>query len=128
MQFLRGHDALMRLSVAPRRPTAWRSLWWTSPRGRRAELALKLADRRKDEFLATLAHELRNLADADSPRPPEPRAWQGVTDAQRRWSNEIINRQTQHMAMLPGRPAGPVADYAGHARGAQGFRRAAADG
>jgi signal transduction histidine kinase/CheY-like chemotaxis protein len=42
-------------------------LWWTAQgvsrqarAARRAEQALREADRRKDEFLATLAHELRN--------------------------------------------------------------------
>jgi PAS domain S-box-containing protein len=35
-------------------------LVWDVTAGKRAEEALRLADRRKDEFLATLAHELRN--------------------------------------------------------------------
>jgi PAS domain S-box-containing protein len=36
------------------------SYYFDSTRLRKAELALREADRRKDEFLATLAHELRN--------------------------------------------------------------------
>ena len=61
--------------------------------------ALREADRRKDEFLATLAHELRNpLAPirqaARLSRSPQ------ATDAQRRWSQEVIERQVQHMALL----------------------------
>ena len=61
--------------------------------------ALREADRRKDEFLATLAHELRNpLAPirqaARLSRSP------GATDAQRRWSQEVIERQVQQMALL----------------------------
>jgi len=57
------------------------------------------ADRRKDEFLATLAHELRN------PLAP---IRQGVrvarsaaaSEAQVRWSHEVIERQVGHMALL----------------------------
>jgi len=57
------------------------------------------ADLRKDEFLATLAHELRN------PLAP---IRQGVriarsasaTEAQIRWSHEVIERQVKHMALL----------------------------
>jgi PAS domain S-box-containing protein len=61
--------------------------------------ALHEADRRKDEFLATLAHELRN------PLAPIRQAArlsrsQQATDAQRRWSQEVIERQVQHMALL----------------------------
>jgi PAS domain S-box-containing protein len=64
---------------------------------KRAETALREADRRKDEFLATLAHELRNplapirnglallrLAGAEAPA--------GVTD--------MLERQVQHLVRL----------------------------
>ena len=65
----------------------------------RAEEALRAGDRQKDEFLATLAHELRNpLAPirqaamlANAPR---------ATEAQRQWSQGVIDRQVRHMALL----------------------------
>jgi PAS domain S-box-containing protein len=66
---------------------------------RAAEEALRHADQRKDEFLATLAHELRNplapirQAAALSQMPT-------ATSAQVRWSLELIDRQVKHMAML----------------------------
>jgi len=66
---------------------------------KRNEQALQDADRRKDEFLATLAHELRNplapirQAALISKAPT-------ATDAQKRWSHEVIDRQVQHMALL----------------------------
>jgi PAS domain S-box-containing protein len=64
-----------------------------------AEEALLESDRRKDEFLATLAHELRNplapirqaVVIAQSPN---------ATDAQRDWCHEVISRQVQNMALL----------------------------
>jgi signal transduction histidine kinase len=57
------------------------------------------ADRRKDEFLATLAHELRN------PLAPIRQAAtiarnEKATDAQKRWSHNVIERQVQHMSLL----------------------------
>src|SRR5690606_13230235 len=65
---------------------------------RSAEAALRVADRRKDEFLATLAHELRNplapmvnsLSMMNGPESTEaaPRA------------KEIIQRQLAHMVRL----------------------------
>ncbi len=63
------------------------------------ELALLEADRRKDEFLATLAHELRNplapirnavrILDSDS-----------ADELQRKWGREVIARQVQRMSLL----------------------------
>ncbi len=76
------------------------AVWFTNITGhKKYEDTLRAADRRKDEFLATLAHELRN------PLAP---IRQGVliaaaansTDAQRRWSHAIIERQVQHMSLL----------------------------
>ena len=64
-----------------------------------AEAALREADRRKDEFLATLAHELRNplapirQAALISKAPT-------ATEAQKRWSSDVISRQVQHMSLL----------------------------
>ncbi len=66
---------------------------------KRQERMIIEADRRKDEFLATLAHELRN------PLAPirmaatlfgSPRA----TDQQKERSQQIIERQVTHMALL----------------------------
>jgi signal transduction histidine kinase len=65
----------------------------------RAEASLRDTDRRKDEFLATLAHELRN------PLAPIRQAVTisrnpAATDAQKSWSHEVITRQVQHMSLL----------------------------
>ena len=63
------------------------------------ERELLEADRRKDEFLATLAHELRN------PLAPIRQAAtilrnENAGDAQKRWSSNVIERQVQHMSVL----------------------------
>jgi signal transduction histidine kinase len=65
----------------------------------RAEAALRENDRRKDEFLATLAHELRNpLAPirqaAVISRSP------GASEQQKAWSHDVITRQVQNMSLL----------------------------
>jgi signal transduction histidine kinase/ActR/RegA family two-component response regulator len=57
------------------------------------------ADRRKDEFLATLAHELRN------PLAPVVQSIRIARSAnasadQVRWAHAVIERQVQHMALL----------------------------
>ena len=76
------------------------AVWFADITQRKAqERALVEADRRKDEFLATLAHELRNpLAPirqaASIARNPN------ASEAQRRWSNNVIERQVQHMSLL----------------------------
>jgi signal transduction histidine kinase len=64
-----------------------------------ATQALKDADRRKDEFLATLAHELRNpLAPirqaATLARSPQ------VDAGRRGWALDVIERQSSHMSLL----------------------------
>ena len=76
------------------------ALWFTDITTRKNdERVLQDADRRKDEFLATLAHELRNplapirQASAVSRLPQ-------ATEAQKRWSHEVIERQVRHMALL----------------------------
>jgi signal transduction histidine kinase/CheY-like chemotaxis protein len=63
------------------------------------EIELRDADRRKDEFLAILAHELRNpLAPirqvaALFTKPT-------LTETQRQWCMEVIERQVRHMSVL----------------------------
>jgi PAS domain S-box-containing protein len=76
------------------------AIWFTDITERKKqEEALKIADRRKDEFLATLAHELRN------PLAPIRQAVMiarsaHVAEAKRAWSHDIIERQVQNMALL----------------------------
>jgi signal transduction histidine kinase len=65
----------------------------------RAETALKEADRHKDEFLAVLAHELRN------PLSPIRNAVEimrrsALTDPQLAWSRDVIERQVKHLTRL----------------------------
>jgi signal transduction histidine kinase len=64
----------------------------------RAEDALKEADRRKDEFLAMLAHELRN------PLAPILNALylmrMDLSAHQQIWSREVIERQLSHLTRL----------------------------
>ena len=64
-----------------------------------AQAALREADQRKDQFLATLAHELRN------PLAPIRTAAQMLTvpnlaDEQLSWACQVIHRQVKHMARL----------------------------
>jgi len=63
------------------------------------QAALKAADRRKDEFLATLAHEMRN------PLAPIRHAVKvleatGLEASQYDWAREVIGRQVRRMALL----------------------------
>jgi len=65
----------------------------------RADEALEEADRRKDEFLATLAHELRN------PLAPIRNAvhilqLRGPASTELVWASDVIDRQVQHMARM----------------------------
>jgi PAS domain S-box-containing protein len=63
------------------------------------EEALREADRRKDEFLATLAHELRN------PLTPIRHAvklldGEAAGESRQQWAREVIARQLQRMALM----------------------------
>ena len=66
---------------------------------REAEQSLRESDRRKDEFLAMLAHELRN------PLAPIRNAAHvlkvaGPLDDRQQWAREVIERQTQQLTRL----------------------------
>lgn len=63
------------------------------------EQLLRDADRRKDEFIATLAHELRNLL-APIRQAAHLSSANGASEEQKRWGNELIDRQVRHMALL----------------------------
>jgi signal transduction histidine kinase/ActR/RegA family two-component response regulator len=93
-----GTEQWFRCVASPMRGSV--ALWFTDiTRRKNDERLLREADRRKDEFLATLAHELRNplapirQASAISRLPQ-------ATEAQKRWSHEVIERQVRHMALL----------------------------
>jgi PAS domain S-box-containing protein len=66
---------------------------------KRAEALLKEADGRKDEFLAMLAHELRN------PLAPIRNAVQilrllGPAEPRLQWARDVIDRQVEHLTRL----------------------------
>jgi PAS domain S-box-containing protein len=64
-----------------------------------AELALQAIDRRKDEFLATLAHELRNPL-APIQAVVELLKNKTLEDPQVRWSRGVLERQVGQLARL----------------------------
>jgi signal transduction histidine kinase/CheY-like chemotaxis protein len=66
---------------------------------RRANQALREADRRKDEFLATLAHELRNPL-APIRNSLQILKMQQVDPATAQQSRDVMERQVQHMVRL----------------------------
>jgi PAS domain S-box-containing protein len=79
--------------------TMWEGIFMDVTASKHAEQALRDADRRKDEFLAMLAHELRN------PLAPIRNAAHilsllAIPDPRVERSTEIIERQVQHMTRL----------------------------
>jgi PAS domain S-box-containing protein len=77
----------------------WAGINLDISRLKNTERALIEADRRKDEFLATLAHELRN------PLAPIRNAVRilgsdAADERQRKWGREVIARQVSRMSLL----------------------------
>jgi len=66
---------------------------------RAAQQALQEADRRKDEFMATLAHELRNPL-APMRTVLELLRPKNLADPQVRWSHDVLERQLTQMTSL----------------------------
>jgi PAS domain S-box-containing protein len=79
--------------------TGWAGINLDISRLKATEEALRDADRRKDEFLATLAHELRN------PLTPIRHAVKlmaagAANESQQQWARDVIGRQLQRMALM----------------------------
>jgi PAS domain S-box-containing protein len=79
--------------------SGWAGINLDISRLKSTEEALRLADRRKDEFLATLAHELRN------PLAPVRHAVKvlesrSLKPEQDQWARDVIARQVRRMALL----------------------------
>ena len=68
-------------------------------RVRQSEEALRRADQRKDEFLATLAHELRNPL-APIRTAAEMLTLPSLSNEDLSWSRQVIYRQVEHMSRL----------------------------
>lgn len=76
------------------------AVWFADMTDRKLnEEALQSAAKAKDEFLAMLAHELRNPLGAIRQGAAIARATQSA-DAQRRWGHAVIDRQVTHMSRL----------------------------
>jgi two-component system, sensor histidine kinase len=84
------------LAAQQARETALRD---SEERLRLAVAALRDMDRRKDAFLATLSHELRNPL-APIRNAAEVLASPRLTPMQLRWTQSVIQRQAAHMASL----------------------------
>ena len=66
----------------------------------RIQRALEMADRRKDEFLAMLAHELRNPLSAIQNGVRLFEAKESALDADLRWTRGVLARQVGHLTRL----------------------------
>ena len=89
---------------------------------RESEAALRERDRRKDEFLAMLAHELRNPL-APIRNVVELLRQRPASGREVHWSYEVIERQLAHLTRL----VDDLLDVSRITRGKLGIRREAAD-
>lgn len=104
---IRGRDGVYHAVLAQGVPirgedgevSGWAGINLDISRLKSTEEALRLADRRKDEFLATLAHELRNpLAPVrHAVKLLEAKTLQAEQDE---WARKVIARQVRRMALL----------------------------
>jgi PAS domain S-box-containing protein len=97
IRWLYGRAKMMR--DAEGRPTDLVGACTDITQRRRSEEALRDADRRKDEFLTTMSHELRNLL---APIRNAVRALEakGPTDRESAWATQVIEHQVGQMAHL----------------------------
>ncbi len=79
--------------------TGWAGINLDISRIKETEDALREADRRKDDFLATLAHELRNPL-APIRHAAKLLGRKGLEEAQAQTARDIISRQVARMALL----------------------------
>ena len=104
---LRGSDGLFRpflTQVMPLKNDQGNVLHWFGTNTdittqQQAEEALRLADQRKDEFIATLAHELRNPL-APIRNAIEIMRLQGNASSELNGPRDIIDRQVRHLTRL----------------------------
>ena len=80
-------------------PDGWVTILTDIHDRRMAEDALREADKRKDDFLATLAHELRNPL-APIRNAVAILARKGSLDPELSWGREVITRQVEQMSRL----------------------------
>ena len=81
------------------KPSGWVAVVWDIDERKTMEEALRVANRRKDEFLATLAHELRNPL-APIRNAVALLAKSGASELDLTWSRGVIDRQVDQMSRL----------------------------
>jgi PAS domain S-box-containing protein len=97
-QVRNGLEVWLHVAISPLQESI--AVWFTDITERkRNEQMLVEADRRKDEFVATLAHELRNPLAPILHAAAISRADHATPD-QRRWGHEVIERQVRHMGLM----------------------------
>jgi PAS domain S-box-containing protein len=95
------HWDLIRIDDAEtERPVHLATLTRDIRREKAAEAKLQEADRRKDEFLAVLGHELRNPMAPIRSAVEIIRLLEASEDPRVHWATDVLDRQTNHMSRL----------------------------